>query len=228
MRLEQMQLQLFDALSAYPEYRSVAHNYVTAEELTGLLKPGEGYLKLVRLGDEMFAVFLSPGRSTGWRVEGGAGGVADLVSDLRDSISLSIGGVQATYPFDIDSARALYDALFAPIAGDLVNLEHLVFEPDGALLQLPVNLLTADRTGVAAYHARVDAGARRRRAPAGPTSGWARTSPSAPSPGQRSCAACPPRAIPAARFPPRHGTSRSPTTNWLPRARCSARRAPTC
>jgi CHAT domain-containing protein len=33
-----------------------------------------------------------------------------------------------------------------------------VFEPDGALLQLPVNLLTADQAGVAAYHARVDAG----------------------------------------------------------------------
>jgi CHAT domain-containing protein/tetratricopeptide (TPR) repeat protein len=158
MRLEQMQLHLFEALSAYPEYRSVAHSYVTAVELTGLLRPGEGYLKLVRLGDEMFAVFLSTGRSTGWRVAAGADGVADLVSDLRDSISLSIGGVQATYPFDIGSSRALYDALFAPIAGDLAALEHLVFEPDGALLQLPVNLLTADQAGVAAYHARVDAG----------------------------------------------------------------------
>ena len=157
-RLEQMQLQLFEALSAYPEYRSVAHNYVSAEELTGLLKPGEGYLKLVRLGDEMFAVYLSPGRSTGWRVEAGADGVADLVAALRDSISLSIGGVTATYPFDIDSSRSLYDALFAPIAGDLAGLEHLVFEPDGALLQLPVNLLTADQAGVAAYHARVEGG----------------------------------------------------------------------
>lgn len=158
MRLEAMQLQLFEALSAYPEYRSVAHTYVTAEELTGLLKPDEGYLKLVRLGDAMFAVYLSPERATGWRVEAGAGGVAELVAALRDSISLSIGGVTATYPFDVDSSRQLYDALFGPIAGDLARLEHLVFEPDGALLQLPVNLLTADQAGVATYHARVDAG----------------------------------------------------------------------
>ena len=157
-RLEQMQLELFESLSAYPEYRSVAHNYVTAEELTGLLRPGEGYLKLTRLGDEMFAVYLSPGRSTGWRVDAGAGQVADLVGALRDSISLTIGGVNATYPFDVDRSRALYDALFGPIAGDLARLDHLVFEPDGALLQLPINLLTADQAGVDAYHARVAAG----------------------------------------------------------------------
>lgn len=158
MRLEAMQLSLFEALSAYPEYRSVAHNYITASDLTALLRPGEGYLKLVRLGDEMFAVYLSPERATGWRVAAGAEGVAELVAALRDSISLSIGGVTATYPFDVDSSRQLYDALFAPIAGDLARLEHLVFEPDGALLQLPVNLLTADEAGVAAYHARVEAG----------------------------------------------------------------------
>lgn len=157
-RLEAMQLSLFEALSAYPEYRSVAHNYVTAPDLTALLRPGEGYLKLVRLGDEMFAVYLSPERATGWKVEAGADGVAELVQALRDSISLKIGGTTATYPFDVDSSRRLYDVLFGPIAGDLGRLEHLVFEPDGALLQLPVNLLTADEAGVAAYRARVDAG----------------------------------------------------------------------
>jgi CHAT domain-containing protein len=157
-RLQQMQLELFDALSAYPEYRSVAHTYVTADELTGLLRPGEGYLKLVRLGDEMFAVYLAPGRATGWKVAASAGQVAHLVGALRDSISLTIGGVNATYPFDIDHSRALYDALFAPISSDLAGLNHLVFEPDGALLQLPINLLTGDQAGADAYHARVESG----------------------------------------------------------------------
>lgn len=157
-RLGQMQLELIDALSAYPEYRSLAHAYVTAGELTALLGPGEGYLKLVRLGDDIFAVYLSQARSTAWKVGASSGDVAGLVAALRDSISLSIGGVTATYPFDIDSARRLHDALFAPVAADLARLDHLVFEPDGALLQLPINLLTADAAGVAAYHARVAGG----------------------------------------------------------------------
>jgi hypothetical protein len=34
----------------------------------------------------------------------------------------------------------------------------LVFEPDGALLQLPVNLLVTEQAGIDAYHSRVDAG----------------------------------------------------------------------
>jgi len=158
MRLEATQLELFDALAAYPAYRSVAHNYLTADEMTGLLRPGEGYLKLVRLGDDMFALYLAPGRATGWKVGASAGEIAELVAALRDSIALTVGGVTATYPFDVDSSRQLYDALFAPLSGDLARLDHLVFEPDGALLQLPINLLTADQAGVDAYHARVAAG----------------------------------------------------------------------
>jgi CHAT domain-containing protein len=157
-RLQQSQLELVNALSAYPSYRSLAHNYVTADDLRALLKPGEAYLKLVQLDDEMFAVYISPGRSTGWRVTANAAEVADLVAKLRDSISLTIGGVTATYPFDVDSSRKLYDALFGPVAGELPSLRHLVFEPDGALLQLPVNLLIADQAGVDAYHKRVRAG----------------------------------------------------------------------
>jgi CHAT domain-containing protein len=157
-RLEQAQLELFEALSAYPEYRSVAHNYLSADELKALLRPGEGYLKLVQMRDEMFAVYLSPARSAGWRVPATSAEVAELVAALRDSISLSIGGVTATYPFEVDSSRKLYDAVFGPVAADVAGLSHLVFEPDGALLQLPVNLLTGDQAGVDAYHARVEAG----------------------------------------------------------------------
>ena len=157
-RLQQSQLELVNALAAYPAYRSLAHNYVTADDLRGLLRPGEAYLKLVQLDDQMFAIYISPERSTGWRVAANAAEVADLVAKLRDSISLTIGGVTATYPFDVDSSRQLYVALFGPVAGDLPKLRHLVFEPDGALLQLPANLLIADQAGVDAYHKRVAAG----------------------------------------------------------------------
>ena len=157
-RLETAQVELLDALSAYPEYRALSHNYLTADEMRALLKPGEGYLKLVRLGGDMYAVYISQDRSAGWKVTASSQQIADLVGQLRDSISLSIGGVNATYPFNVDSARTLHDALFGPAAADIAKLNHLVFEPDGALLQLPVNLLIADQAGVDAYHARVDAG----------------------------------------------------------------------
>ena len=157
-RLVQSQLELVTALSAYPAYRSLAHTYVTADDMRVLLKSGEGYLKLVQIGDEMFAVYLSPTRSTGWQVDASASEVADLVAKLRDSISVTIGGITATYPFDVDSSRKLFNDLFGPVGGDLTGLDHLIFEPDGALLQLPINLLIADQTGVEAYHQRVAKG----------------------------------------------------------------------
>ena len=157
-RLQQNQLDLVNSLSAYPAYRSLAHTYVSADDMRALLKPGEAYLKLVKVGDDMFAVFISPQRSTGWKVGASATQIADLVSKLRDSISVTVGGVAATYPFDVDSSRALFGDLFAPVAGDLARVHHLIFEPDGALLQLPINLLIADQAGVDAYHKKVAAG----------------------------------------------------------------------
>ena len=44
-----------------------------------------------------------------------------LVRKLRDSISVTVGGVNATYPFDVDAARTLFDAVMGPVAGDLAG-----------------------------------------------------------------------------------------------------------
>ena len=90
---------------------------------------------------------------------GSARDIGRMVADLRDSISVTLGGISATYPFDVDTSRALYEAVFAPISGRLSGVRHLIFEPDDAFLQLPANLLVTDQQGVDAYHARVDAGA---------------------------------------------------------------------
>ncbi|MCX7864469.1 MAG: CHAT domain-containing protein, partial [Novosphingobium sp.] len=60
--------------------------------------------------------------------------------------------------FDIDRAAALDDSLLGPVAEERASVRHLIFEPDGALLQLPITLLTGDRVGIASYHARVAAG----------------------------------------------------------------------
>jgi CHAT domain-containing protein len=157
-RLAESQLELLSALSAYPAYRSLAHEYLTADELRALLGPDEAYLELVEVGNAMYAVYLSPQRSTAWKVGATADQVGALVHQLRDSISVTVGGVNATYPFDVDAARELFDAVMGPVAGDLAGVKHLVFEPDGALMELPPNLLVADQAGVDAYHQKVASG----------------------------------------------------------------------
>jgi CHAT domain-containing protein/tetratricopeptide (TPR) repeat protein len=157
-RLANSQLELLSALSNYPAYRSLARDYMSADEMRSLLEPDEAYLELVEIGDAMYAVYLSPQRSTAWKVGASAGEVDALVRNLRDSISIAVGGVVATYPYDVDSARRLFTALMGPVSGDLGRVRHLVFEPDGALMELPPNLLIADQASVDAYRQRVEAG----------------------------------------------------------------------
>lgn len=157
-RIAIVQSELAGALSAYPEYRSITRSYVTAPEMASTLASDEAYLKLAQLGDEYYAVYLGPGGATGWRVDASSSEVGQLVASLRDSISVTVSGITSTYPFDVDSARVLYEAVFGPADAELDGVRHLVFEPDGAFLQLPVNLLIAEQAGVDAYHARVTQG----------------------------------------------------------------------
>jgi len=157
-RLAASQLELLTALSQYPAYRSASRDYLSADELRGLLAPGEAYLELVEVGGALYGVWLSPQRSSAWKVSASAHAVTALVRGLRDSISVTVGGVNATYPFDVDAARKLFEVVMGPAAGELAATRHLVFQPDGALMELPINLLVADQAGVAAYHQRVAGG----------------------------------------------------------------------
>ncbi|WP_395394058.1 CHAT domain-containing protein [Novosphingobium sp. BL-8A] len=159
-QLEQAQLETMQALAAYPRYRAVAQRTVPLAEMRGGLEPGEGYLKLAQLAGGIYAIYFDAGSDAllAWRTGLNAAQTEQAVNTLRDSISLTINGVQSTYPFDIDSAVSLDEALLGPARPRIAGLSHLIFEPDGALRRLPINLLTDDRKGVAAYHARVTAG----------------------------------------------------------------------
>lgn len=154
-QLAQAQVAVMDKLSAYPRYRAVASRTVPLADLQASLMPGEGYLKLLDVGGAFYGVYLDRQSARAWKIALPGEAIGKAVDTLRDSISLSIGGVQSTYPFDIDGAVALDKALFGPAQADIAALGHLVFEPGGAMLKLPITLLTDDAKGVAAYHARV-------------------------------------------------------------------------
>ncbi|WP_245829281.1 CHAT domain-containing protein [Novosphingobium mathurense] len=152
------QLEAMDALAKFPRYRAVAQRTASVEQLRASLKPGEGYFKLAQLAGSLYGVLITPTQARGWKVAMSAREAEDAVDTLRDSISLTINGVQSTYPFDIDTAVTLDKALLGPARSEIETLSHLIFEPAGAMLKLPINLLTDDARGVAAYHARVKAG----------------------------------------------------------------------
>ncbi len=149
-----LQLDLQQALSAYPRYRVVSDEQMTLPDLQAVLAPGEAYYKLVMLEDTAYAIYVENDLVRGYRVDANAADLDAMVDALRDSIAIEMAGQTITYPFEIGTARQLYGALFAPVDGQLRQVRHLVFEPDGALLRLPANLLVMDDESVARYEAR--------------------------------------------------------------------------
>ena len=143
-------------LSDYPRYRSISNDVVTLQDVQGKLRGGEAYYKLVLVGDVAYALFATADTAQIFRVGAASTELGTMVAALRDTIVKFENGRAATYPFDAQTARRLYRVLFDPVDAAMPAVRHLVFEPDGPLLQLPVNLLLASDDGLAAYGKRAD------------------------------------------------------------------------
>lgn len=150
------QTAVLAALSGNPRYAQVSNSVVTLASLQAQLRSDEAYYKLILVGDAAYALLATPDAARSFRIDADPTRLGTMVAALRDTIVKIENGRPATYPFDAATARRLYRVLFDPVAAEMANVRHLVFEPDGALLQLPVNLLIAADDGLAAYRARVD------------------------------------------------------------------------
>ncbi len=155
-QLRQRQLEVQQALAAYPRYRAVSDQALTLSALQAALHPGEAYLKLVVLDDAAYAIMARPDAASVWRLSADPDRLDAMVNTLRDSIAVEEAGQTITYPFEIATARDLTKVLLGPMADSMGDVRHLVFEPDGALLRLPANLLVMDDASVARYLARIE------------------------------------------------------------------------
>lgn len=157
-QLEQQQQRTQVELNAFPEYRVVAQRALSLDELRAALAPGEAYAKVALVGGEVFMVWVDGSGARAWRSPIDERELEFDVDMLRASISLFEGGQFVTYPYDLEASARLFAALFGPVAGELGKVRHLVFEPDGAMLRLPVDILPTDAASVDRYAARVAAG----------------------------------------------------------------------
>jgi CHAT domain-containing protein len=154
-QLQQQQAEVLDKLATFPRYRAVSGDGITLPELQAILAEGEAYVKLVTLESDAYVVYATRDSTMAWRADATPRQLDALVSQIRESIAVVEGGQVLTYPFDVERARELYVRLFAPVADRLPQARHIVFEPDGALLKLPINLLVTDDASVAAYKTRM-------------------------------------------------------------------------
>jgi len=152
--LTEQQALTFARLSAFPQYRALSTQAMTLADLKASLHQGEAYYKMAIAGSGIYAIYVDTQGATGWKLPISAADLAAKVKALRETISVEQNGQNVTYPFDVKLARELYTDLLGPVSTRLATVQHLIFEPDGAMLQLPPNLLIADQAGVDRYLAR--------------------------------------------------------------------------
>jgi CHAT domain-containing protein len=152
--LETDQTATQGSLARFPRYRAVESGTVRLPDLQSSLHPDEAYLKLAILGPDVYALFVTATDATAYKADIDTGKLDEMVSTLRTSIVVELNGAPQVSPFDVETARALYVSLMGPVAPRMAAIRHLIFEPDGAMLKLPVNLLVTDDASVAAYKAR--------------------------------------------------------------------------
>lgn len=154
LRAEQTGLQA--RLSAYPRYQALSRTQVDLRELQQRLKPGEAYWQLIDTATVDYALFVTPTAARLYRTGTDRAGLAADVRALRDTIARSDQGQVLTDPFDVARSATLFTRLMGPVASELATVRHLIVEPDGALLQLPLSVLITDLATVQAYEARLN------------------------------------------------------------------------
>lgn len=156
-RLESDQLRTQAQLNDYPQYRVVASRSLTLADFRASLKSGEAYAKMSIVGGDVFMFYTDRNFAKAYRLPLSEADLEFEVDMLRSSISALEGGRYVTYPFEVALARGLHKALLGPVADRVAAAEHFVFEPDGAMLRLPVDILVTDDASVARYMERADA-----------------------------------------------------------------------
>ncbi|HEX8525610.1 CHAT domain-containing protein, partial [Allosphingosinicella sp.] len=152
--LERDQVATQARLAEFPRYRAVSSGGMSLADLQQLLRPGEAYYKMTELAGETYAIFATPRSARAWRIESSPAELGRQVDSLRETIAVVENNRTVTYPFDVERAHLLYRQLFGPVESEIEGVRHLVFEPDGAMLRLPPNLLVTERSGIETYRAR--------------------------------------------------------------------------
>ena len=152
------QLTTQAALSNFPRFRAVSSDTIPLADLQKVLRPGEAYYRMTIVGDHVYAMMVTPEAAHAVKLDVTSNQLNEQGDALRDTISKVENGQRTTYPFDVALSHQLYGELFGAFAAALPSVKHLIFEPDGAMLRLPINLLAMDQASVDAYNQRASTG----------------------------------------------------------------------
>jgi CHAT domain-containing protein/tetratricopeptide (TPR) repeat protein len=150
-RLKALQVQAdgleAQLLSANPRYAQLVSSQASLTDLQKALGKDEVYVKVLLLANRGYGMLVSQTAAKPYVIDMSRGEAAAAVVNLRRPFQ-----AEDTLPaFDVARSHQVFQKLFGPVAGDVLAAKHLVYEPDGALISLPVaTLVTADPTALLA------------------------------------------------------------------------------
>ena len=154
-RLEDEQTVVQADLNSSARYQVATAKPLSLSELRSVLEPGEVYYKVLFVDGATYGLVATSQAARIVPIASSEAQFGTAAKRLRDTLGREVDGTTYVIPYDVDMAEKMYRALLAPIATELEGARHLIFEPDGALLSLPLAMLVTDRASVDAYRSRV-------------------------------------------------------------------------
>ncbi|MEW5686350.1 MAG: CHAT domain-containing protein [Pseudomonadota bacterium] len=140
-------------LAANPRYAQLVSSQASLADLQKVLGKDEVYVKVLLLNNRGYGMLVSQTTAKPYVIDMSRGEAGAAVVQLRRPFQ-----AEDTLPaFDVARSYQVFQKLFGPVASDVLAARHLVYEPDGALISLPVaTLVTADPAAVVAATAKGD------------------------------------------------------------------------
>lgn len=130
--------------AADPRYGQLVASDVTLADLQSKLKPGEVYVKVVLLGAGGYGLAVTPTSAKPYRIDLSEAEGAAAVTALRRPFETE-GRLPA---YDVGAAYALFQKLFGPVRDEITSARHVIYEPDDAIMSLPLAALVTDQASV--------------------------------------------------------------------------------
>jgi len=136
---------LFEGLQAQlaqvsPGYAQLISTHVTLEELQAALRPGEVYLKLLPLGARTYGMLITQTDAVPYVIAATRADIEQAVHGLRAPFDTP-GRIQG---YNVAAAYTFFNILTGPVRDQVLAARHLIYEPSGALVSLPISTLVVD------------------------------------------------------------------------------------
>ena len=126
-------------LSANPRYSQLVSSVASLPDLQKVLRKDEVYVKILLLGNRGYGLFVSPTAAKPYAIDLNRGTAGAAVVQIRSAFEQE----DSLPPFEVAKSYTLFQKLFGPVATEVMAAKHLIYEPDGGLISLPVAALVA-------------------------------------------------------------------------------------